>query len=140
MLHRIIYLSTAINDFNPFEIKKMLFKAKINNKENNLTGILVYLEGNIIQIIEGEKPDVFKLYNRIVTDNRHKNIIKVIDGEITERQFEAWAMGFSEINTADFTNLFEQNDFDFQKILSKADFVANTFLTTFLKSHRRYIK
>ena len=139
MLYRIIYLSSAVSTFNKVEKEDMLLKAKAYNKLNNITGILIYFDGNFIQILEGEKENVIELYNKIQADKRHKNIIKVIEDQIKKRQFEEWNMGFSEIMSNDFSSLNEFKRFDLKNIFSKADFIAETFLTTFLKSHRGLI-
>ena len=45
-------------------------------------------------------------------------------------------MRFIEIDSDDLKDLSEFKDFNFKNIFSKTDFIAETFLTTFLKSHR----
>ncbi len=136
MLYRIIYLSSGLKDLTSSDVKEILVKAKENNREKNITGVLLYLDKNFIQVLEGEKEDVLKLYQKISLDHRHKNVIKVIEGNIASRQFDRWDMGFIEIDSDDLKDLSEFKDFNFKNIFSKTDFIAETFLTTFLKSHR----
>jgi len=136
MLYRIIYLSSGLKDLTSSDVKEILVKAKENNREKNITGVLLYLDKNFIQVLEGEKEDVIKLYQKISLDHRHKNVIKVIEGNIASRQFDRWDMGFIEIDSDDLKDLSEFKDFNFKNIFSKTDFIAETFLTTFLKSHR----
>jgi hypothetical protein len=136
MLYRIIYLSSGLKDLTSTDVKEILAKAKENNRAKNITGILLYLDKNFIQVLEGEKEEVIKLYQKISLDHRHKNVIKVIEGNIASRQFDKWDMGFIEIDSDDLKDLSEYKDFNFKNIFSKTDFIAETFLTTFLKSHR----
>ena len=136
MLYRIIYLNSGLKDLTSSDVKEILVKAKENNRDKNITGILLYLDKNFIQVLEGEKEDVIKLYQKISLDHRHKNVIKVIEGNISSRQFDKWDMGFIEIDSDDLKDLSEFKDFNFKNIFSKTDFIAETFLTTFLKSHR----
>ncbi len=136
MLYRIIYLSSGLKDLTSTAVKEILAKAKENNRAKNITGILLYLDKNFIQVLEGEKEEVIKLYQKISLDHRHKNVIKVIEGNIASRQFDKWDMGFIEIDSDDLKDLSEYKDFNFKNIFSKTDFIADTFLTTFLKSHR----
>ncbi len=136
MLYRIIYLSSGLNDLTSSDVKEILVKAKDNNRAKNITGVLLYLDKNFIQVLEGEKEDIIKLYQKISLDHRHKNVIKVIEGNIASRQFDKWDMGFIEIDSDDLKDLSEYKDFNFKNIFSKTDFIAETFLTTFLKSHR----
>lgn len=140
MLYRIIYLSSGLKDLTSSDVKEILAKAKENNRAKNITGILLYLDKNFIQVLEGEKEDVIKLYQKISLDHRHKNVIKVIEGNIASRQFDKWDMGFIEIDSDDLKDLSEYKDFNFKNIFSKTDFIAETFLTTFLKSHRGLLK
>lgn len=140
MLYRIIYLSSGLKDLTSSDVKEILVKAKENNRDKNITGVLLYLDKNFIQVLEGEKENVIILYQKISLDHRHKNVIKVIEGSIAYRQFDKWDMGFIEIDSDDLKNLSEYKDFNFKNIFSKTDFIAETFLTTFLKSHRGSLK
>lgn len=140
MLHRIIYLSSASKDLTNEEIHNLLLLSKINNKKNNISGLLLFIDGNFIQVLEGEKDKINDLFKKIEIDIRHKNVTKVIEDTIESRQFENWDMGFSVINSKD---LKEENDFknfDFDNIFSKTDFIAETFISTFLKCNRSMIK
>lgn len=140
MLHRIIYLSSGQKDLTLLDVNEILKNAKAYNKSKNITGVLLYLDKNFIQVLEGEKEVVINLYEKIKSDNRHKNIIKVIEDTINKRQFDEWDMGFSEVNSEELNNIKEFDQFNFKDIFSKTDFIADTFLTTFLKSHRGLIR
>ena len=56
--------------------------------------MLLYQEGNFMQMLEGEKQVVLELYDTIMSDNRHKGVLKMLTGDIQERNFKDWSMGF----------------------------------------------
>ncbi|WP_428328967.1 BLUF domain-containing protein [Mucilaginibacter sp.] len=97
-MKELVYLSTALNLMTDDELKAILGIARKNNTINNVTGILLYAEGTFIQVLEGSRADVDKLFNHIEKDKRHKGIIKLLDRNIEQRNFPDWSMGFSPIS------------------------------------------
>lgn len=95
MLKTICYISNSTHGDSIKEIKTMYLKAKTNNAKNNISGILIYHQGNYLQILEGNEKDVDETYNRIKIDPRHKNIIKVINTNTEYRIFEDYNFGFT---------------------------------------------
>ena len=140
MLHRIIYLSSVSKDLTNEEVHNLLLLSKINNKKNNISGLLLFIDGNFIQVLEGDKDTINDLFQKIEKDTRHKNVTKVIEDTIESRQFENWDMGFSVINSKDLREEHDFKNFDFDNIFSKTDFIAETFISTFLKCNRSMIK
>ncbi|WP_231896427.1 BLUF domain-containing protein [Gramella sp. MAR_2010_147] len=64
MRYAISYVSTAIRNLNDQEIKNILASSEKSNNENNITGLLLFSEGNFFQIIEGRKEDINELYKK----------------------------------------------------------------------------
>jgi hypothetical protein len=56
--------------------------------------LLLYAEGAFIQLLEGSREDVLETYYAINQDERHKNIIKLVNAPAEERAFSKWSMGF----------------------------------------------
>jgi hypothetical protein len=69
-MHRIIYLSSGIKIFSDEEINDLLKVSRNNNEKNGITGLLLYSDGNFMQILEGEKEAVENTYKKIA--KRHK--------------------------------------------------------------------
>lgn len=101
-LHSILYISNMEKEYSKKETIDMLKLFRQGNKKNNISGLMLYYERNIIQYIEGNKKDVYKLYNSIRKDIRHYNIIKVMDECITDRLFRNWDMNFKELSHNEF--------------------------------------
>jgi hypothetical protein len=51
-----------------------------------------------MQVLEGGRTAVNLLYNDIVRDERHKNVVVLHYEEVAERQFASWTMG--QVNLA----------------------------------------
>lgn len=137
-MKRIIYLSTGVTIFSDFEINDLLNVSRINNAKNGITGLLLYSDGNFLQIIEGENEMIDQLYINICKDRRHKNIINVVNKSIQERSFSNWEMGFSVVDINFLNNNPEINPFKI-KTINTLDSVINSFIHTFLQSFRNQI-
>ena len=81
------------------ELKKLLESSRLNNLKHHVTGVLIYFEGDFLQILEGMPEDVDRIFNKILKDSSHKDITKIVDQHHEERNFPDWLMGFSSINT-----------------------------------------
>ena len=112
MMHNVIYLSAASYLFSDEELIAFLNKSRANNIKLGITGLLLYNEGSILQILEGEKQVVTDLYKIIERDNRHTRIVKMIDASITQRSFSDWSMGFKRVSDADWSQLKGYLDID----------------------------
>jgi len=64
MEHCIVYFSKSVKPFNENDLTAILQKSHQNNAERNITGVLLYVRGSIIQVLEGEKVTVEALYKR----------------------------------------------------------------------------
>ena len=58
-----------------------------------------------MQVLEGSKKAIFDLYEDIKKDDRHKSLKLIYDGEIPERYFTNWTMGFSKFESIDKSKL-----------------------------------
>jgi hypothetical protein len=76
-------------------ISKILKSAQTNNAALDVTGALLYNEGNFAQVLEGPLGSVCEIFEKIQRDLRHSEVTIVETGMIAERQFADWAMAFS---------------------------------------------
>ncbi|WP_162910612.1 BLUF domain-containing protein [Hymenobacter oligotrophus] len=115
-MHHIVYQSTAVEPFSAEALWVMLDHARRKNRRIGITGLLLYSNGNILQILEGEEPVVQELYEAIQHDVRHTNVITLADGPIENRMFSDWTMGFQNVAEGDFRHLIDQAEAN-QKLL-----------------------
>ena len=103
MLVRLMYVSRAVPAVDQEELLSILRKSKSNNPALGITGVLCFSEGIFLQVLEGGRSAVNRLYNRIATDHRHTQVELLGYEEIGERRFAGWAMGqvnMSRLNPA----------------------------------------
>lgn len=93
-MYRLIYASTARSDLDEAGLRQIVETARRNNAANGISGMLLYMDGNFIQLLEGDKPVVEATFSRIEADERHRGVI-VLDGrDAGARVFENWSMGY----------------------------------------------
>jgi hypothetical protein len=103
MLVRLMYASRAVPSVDNDELLAILRKSKANNPANGVTGVLCFSEGIFMQVLEGGRSAVNRLYNLIVTDARHTQVELLMYEEIQQRSFAGWSMGqvsMSRLNPA----------------------------------------
>ncbi len=103
MLVRLMYASRAVPAIDQEELVAILRKSKANNPALGVTGVLCFSEGIFLQVLEGGRSGVNRLYNRIASDERHTSVELLCYEEIGERRFAGWSMGqvnMSRLNPA----------------------------------------
>jgi hypothetical protein len=103
MLVRLMYASRAAESVTPDELLAILKKSKADNPALGITGVLCFSGGIFLQLLEGGRLQVNRLYNRIVADPRHRDVVLLSYEEIDERSFAGWSMGqvnLSRLNPA----------------------------------------
>lgn len=94
----LIYISSATKNMDDEALISLLEQSRTKNLNLNVTGMLVYKDGSFMQMLEGDQQTVLDLYNTITVDNRHKGVITMMTGDIQERNFENWSMGFCNMD------------------------------------------
>lgn len=92
----LVYRSTAQLAFKTVDVKEMLEKARISNSRDNITGCLLYYEGEFIQYLEGNQIKVLNLFDKIKADKRHKDISILAHGLTDSREFKDWEMAYAD--------------------------------------------
>ena len=98
MLVRLMYASRAVPAVGQEELVAILRKSKANNPALGVTGVLCFSQGIFLQVLEGGRGAVNRLYNRIAADPRHTEVELLSYAEIGERRFAGWSMG--QVNLA----------------------------------------
>jgi hypothetical protein len=98
MLVRLMYASRAAKPLDPEELTHILRQSRSANPKVGVTGVLCSTGDLFIQVLEGGRAAVNRLYNRIAADPRHAEVTLLAYEEIAERRFAGWAMG--QVNLA----------------------------------------
>jgi acylphosphatase len=96
----LVYISAARKLFSDQELVALLEKSRANNQRLDLTGMLLYKDGNFMQVLEGPDEAVAQLYRTIEQDPRHHGVMELLRHPVEQREFGQWSMGFRNLNDA----------------------------------------
>lgn len=97
MDHCIVYFSRAVEPFDEAAIEAILQESYQNNTRLGITGVLLYVRGSVIQVLEGQQTTIEALYRRIEQDRRHTEVDQVLSRPIMHRLFGRWSMGYETL-------------------------------------------
>ena len=95
----LVYVSSATLPFSRDDLRVLLATCRNNNAALGVTGLLLYKDGNFMQLLEGDEETVRGLYARIENDPRHGGEIALQQGFVEGRQFPDWSMGFRDLDS-----------------------------------------
>ncbi len=93
----LIYFSSSLKLSQEKDLLELLQQSREHNREVGITGVLLYVQGQIMQVLEGSKQVVEDLFKRIEIDTRHTNVSMAINRPIKQRLFPNWTMGYKTI-------------------------------------------
>ena len=94
MLFQLIYSSVATERMAKSKLFKILLAARSGNASLDVTGLLVFVNGIFLQILEGEREVLFTLMKKISSDPRHSNVKVLREMEVDQRRFPSWRMAY----------------------------------------------
>ncbi len=95
---KLVYVSSANNDLDKQALYELLKQSRDRNKALGITGMLLYVNGNFVQVLEGEQESVEAVYHSILKDERNYGNIVLQKEPIIERVFPKWSMGFRDLS------------------------------------------
>ena len=100
MLVRLLYASRAAASVDADALAAILKHSKEHNAKVGVTGVLCFCANSrvFMQVLEGGRSQVSRLYNRIAQDPRHADVELLSYEDIGERNFAGWAMGQVNMN------------------------------------------
>lgn len=106
------------------DLLRILNGARKHNSQNQITGFLVYRNGIFLQVLEGEERELNVVWEIILADSRHDNILELSCKSIAEREFADWAMGFVNMSQQDLSHIagyseFMNENFKFEEWIAK---------------------
>ncbi len=105
------YLSRATAPLDRPQLEELLSVSRERNLASEVTGMLLYVDEQFIQTLEGRREDVEATMGRIVADARHHQVDVTLVEEIQERCFPGWTMGFKSMTGEAVTELPGFTDF-----------------------------
>lgn len=97
-LYKLVYTSARRSHCTDAEIENILAACRRNNHERDITGILLHSKQRFLQYLEGDKDTIYRLYERIKTDDRHGGVNLRYFSPIDDRLFPSWQMGYKDLD------------------------------------------
>ena len=98
-LQQLVYQSKVTVPFTVEQLEHLLQPWRTYNHSQHISGLLLYGDDDIIQVIEGPTESVHALFHTIAADARHYDVITLADHPVQERAFAEWSMGFGALDT-----------------------------------------
>ena len=97
-INQLIYISQSTRKMSNPELLQIHTTAQDNNATIDVTGSLFYNGGWFLQVLEGPKDTLTRLYNKIEKDPRHKNSRIIYDEPAKFRTFTRWTMNMTNLD------------------------------------------
>lgn len=94
MPYQVIYSSQAATPLSMADLENILADARAGNQRRGVTGVLVYVDGVFLQILEGEEPVLRALLKNIAADPRHAGMKVFHQAAVESRTFADWRMAY----------------------------------------------
>jgi hypothetical protein len=112
MLVRALYVSRAVGPQTGTVTASILAAAEAHNAMHSISGVLCQGQGLFLQVLEGERAEVNRLYAHILQDRRHQDVQMLSFEEITERRYPDWSMAHVVLPDDDAMVRTQQRGFD----------------------------
>lgn len=109
---RTLYVSRAVGPQTTTVTGSILSVAQAYNQLHGISGVLCHGQGLYLQVLEGERSVINRLYERIIRDPRHKDVELLQLEEINERRFGKWSMAFVDLSDRDPLIMMGHPEFD----------------------------
>ncbi|RDC60638.1 Photoactivated adenylate cyclase subunit alpha [Alteripontixanthobacter maritimus] len=96
MLQRLLYTSHAALGVPEYEqessVRRLAQASAARNSAKGLTGVMLFVQGQFIQVLEGPGEALEEIFERICGDFRHRQVNLIDLGAVPTRIFSEWGM------------------------------------------------
>ena len=126
-LYEAIYVSTIAPGVTISSVADIAGKARVANQIKGITGLLIFDGMRYCQQLEGPQKQVLSLMEKIRHDPRHINVEIVHQGELAERRFKSFSLGYTTVEDPEVLERLEKLDGQaavsaFLALLSQVDY------------------
>ena len=95
-LQRIFYVSRVANGGEPIDVRHILGRSRMRNRQLDVTGMLTFSGRHFAQVLEGTTEAIDELVADVAADSRHADFRLVFRKPIVKREYSDWDMGYIE--------------------------------------------
>ncbi len=100
MIYQLVYSSSATQEFWPDDLFRLVETSRRKNALRAVTGMLLFRDGQFLQLLEGPEREVMSVFELVKRDPRHTGVKVLLSEAVPERQFPEWTMGFERLDEA----------------------------------------
>ncbi|MEX1665301.1 BLUF domain-containing protein [Zhongshania arctica] len=98
-LYQLIYCSKRVISAEDdsgvtVDVEQLLIQARRNNELVDVSGLLYFGSEYYLQCLEGSPSAVNSVYNKIISDSRHSDIVLIDYRQIAKRAYSNWDMAY----------------------------------------------
>ncbi|MSO74762.1 MAG: BLUF domain-containing protein [Alphaproteobacteria bacterium] len=101
VLREVVYVSIPTRPLGDGDLSALLTRAREKNERLVITGMLLLVAGNFIQLLEGPAEVLDPTVEAIRHDARHTDMTILVQREIERRRFLDWSMGYRRLDAGD---------------------------------------
>ena len=131
---RALYVSRAVGPQTTTVTTSILQTAQAHNRQHGIGGVLCQGQGLYLQVLEGERSAVHRLYSRIIADSRHKDVEMLHLEEVSKRRFAGWSM--AHVNLAEDDPMVKLNHPEFDPYSASGAYVMTLIDELLASGHR----
>jgi len=94
MIRQLVYISTTHEPLDDAALAALLKRARERNAEYGVTGVLLYSDQAVMQVLEGVETAVDIIYRIVLNNPLHSGVTVVQDRMLPRRDFGSWAMAY----------------------------------------------
>lgn len=92
MLERLVYVSRPAPGTGLSEVRHIVGRAEIRNRQRDVTGMLAWVAGEFVQVLEGRPDMLDDVWACIARDPRHVAVRIVSREAVPRRRFDRWGL------------------------------------------------
>jgi len=98
VVYQLIYTSSATPALDDFTLREIAHTSSFNNQVLGITGLLLFHDGSVMQVLEGDEMSVCSLYGKVKRDPRHTGCLVLSARTAKQREFSNWFMGYRNVS------------------------------------------
>ena len=108
---RLFFISAATHFNTARELNDIMRVARLRNRAEGVSAMLIYNDGSFAQLMEGPKQVVLDTMARIQKDDRHSGVAVIIKEEVSTRITRGWDMKVIPVS-----KIAAEDDYDFMSL------------------------
>ena len=104
-----IYTSVQSLPLSVAELERLIAYSRASNERHGITGVLLHVKDTFFQILEGPQDVIEELFGKILLDDRHTKVTRIIFEPIPRRFFNDTSMALATLSPAELATMLAED-------------------------------